>query len=60
MKIKDLIKELDILDKQLDVKCSLMDGTTYDIVRLDIGNHINGRRTAPFGKIVISSFNIKK
>ena len=60
MKIKDLIKELDTFDAELDVECTVRGGDTYDIIDLDVAHYINGNRRKPFCRLSLSSFNIKR
>ena len=59
MKVKDLINELEMFDKELDVKAVLKNGEPYEIVGFDVGNYIMGNRTKPFVKIVISNWDVK-
>lgn len=60
MKVKELIRELEVYDKELDVKAMLKTGEPYEIVGFHIGTYIMGVEGKPFAKIVISNWDVKK
>ena len=59
MKVKELIKELESYDKELDVKAMLKTGKPYEFVGFHIGTYIMGVKVKPFAKIVRSNWDVR-
>ena len=60
MKVEELIKELETFDKKLDVKCAFRSADVYEIVETDVGEYIEGTKTKPYCKILISNWDVKR
>lgn len=53
MKVKELIKELEMFDKELDVQCA-DSKWLYAIVKLNVGNYVHTVELQPFCRIILN------